>query len=101
MMNTEPWEIKDPIRVAVLDTGCDLSGRFFTRNGNSGEAQRIRWHGFVTPGQAVPTDEDPDRHGTNIVTLLLMLLPMCEIFVGRVATSPAQLPDSVPNIAKV
>lgn len=73
------------LRVAVLDTGCDVEHTFFSGPGD-GQAHRLDGHWFDCLGESnEPIDEDLGRHGTAMVALLLRLLPHAEIYVVRVA----------------
>ncbi|RYP16696.1 hypothetical protein DL766_009056 [Monosporascus sp. MC13-8B] len=83
---TEQMALPRPIRVAVLDTGCNMNTGFFDEEHNQGDKQRVmreHWKDFLDDKSPEPVDDD--GHGTKIATTLLMLLPRAELFIGRVA----------------
>lgn len=76
----------DPVRIAVLDTGCDLSAPHFLRFPK--DRHRITWHDFVGESQGSVDEDGGDGevgHGTLVVSLLLNLLPLAQVVVCRVA----------------
>lgn len=80
------WMPSRPIRIAILDSGYDPNSQFFKDQedfGNYGIKTRITWKDFI--GDGPPEDKHEERHGTKLLCLMLMMLPMAEIFVGRVA----------------
>lgn len=89
-----------PIRIAVLDTGCDTNNMYFTLCPGAERRLEGRWLDLVSHS-ASPIDEDSKRHGTGIVTLLLGLLPSSEIFVVRVMKNNDDLESAGDRIAKV
>lgn len=89
------------VRVAVLDTGCDLEHKFFSGPGIR-QDKRLEGHWFDCLGESPePVDEDPDRHGTSMVALLLRLLPNAEVYVVRVARNAEGLFTAKQSIAHV
>ncbi|PNP58218.1 hypothetical protein FNYG_15136 [Fusarium nygamai] len=83
-------------KICILDTGCDPESNFFKkeRAGDPGDLDRIIWRDFTTPTSTDMIDQDGveagnfgirGKHGTNIATLLLMLLPRANIYVARIA----------------
>ncbi|PVH74789.1 subtilisin-like protein [Cadophora sp. DSE1049] len=90
-----------PVKVAVLDTGCDMDAFCFTSSG-SGQDERLegRWLDFVGK-EKNPVDEDLRKHGTAMTTLLMRLLPIstAEIYVARVARDSKGLLGAQDNIA--
>ncbi|KAH6890696.1 hypothetical protein B0T10DRAFT_325096 [Thelonectria olida] len=84
---TEQKTLPRKVKIAVLDTGCDLNTEFFDEMHNEADKQRImgaQWKDFIDDEKS-PKPVDVDGHGTKITTALLMLLPRAEIFIGRVA----------------
>jgi hypothetical protein len=84
-------------KICILDTGCDPDCNFFKkeRTGDPSDLDRIIWRDFTTPASTDMIDQDgveagnfgiKGKHGTNIATLLLMLLPRANIYVARIAT---------------
>ncbi|KAL7920406.1 peptidase S8/S53 domain-containing protein [Trichoderma austrokoningii] len=84
-----------PVRIAVLDTGCDDESLFFLDLAN---ASRLREWKDWTEG----SDEYQDchGHGTYLTSLVMKLSPGAQIYVARVARNPEHLLDSSENIAK-
>ncbi|KAF5621679.1 ankyrin unc44 [Fusarium sp. NRRL 25303] len=83
-------------KICILDTGCDPDCNLFKREraGDPDDLNRIIWRDFATPTSTDMIDEDGveagnfgtrGKHGTNIATLLLMLLPRANIYVARIA----------------
>ncbi|KAF5966102.1 hypothetical protein FBULB1_11848 [Fusarium bulbicola] len=83
-------------KICILDTGCDPDCNFFKeeRLGDPNDLQRIIWRDFATPESSDRIDQDGGeagnfrtrgKHGTNIASLLLMLLPQANIYVARIA----------------
>lgn len=80
------WRPSKPIKIAILDYGYDPNAKFFEdqeKNGNHGMERTVTWKDFL--GDGPPEDKHQGRHGTKLLCLMLMLLPMAKIFVGRVA----------------
>ncbi len=50
---------------------------------------------------ACPVDDDPEKHGTSVVALLLRVARHAEVFVGRIARDQAGLGGAADNIAEV
>ncbi|RKK64379.1 hypothetical protein BFJ69_g16745 [Fusarium oxysporum] len=89
-----------PVRIAVLDTGCDINNDYFNGPG-IGQDERLDGHWLdCVEGSDDMVDEDPDKHGTAMVTLLLRLLPHAEIFVFRVAKNKDDLGMAQNRIAR-
>jgi hypothetical protein len=88
------------VRVAVLDTGCDLDAPCIA--GIPGAMGRIchHWHDFQD-GSPEPIDEDVKQHGTALTALLLRVALHADIFVGRVAKHEKGLFESTQNISRV
>ncbi|KAH7210106.1 hypothetical protein DER44DRAFT_775050 [Fusarium oxysporum] len=98
----EALEQVDPLRVriAVLDTGCDINNDYFNGPG-IGQDDRLDGHWLdCVEGSDEMVDEDPDKHGTAMITLLLRLIPHAEIFVFRVAKNKDDLGMAQNRIAR-
>ena len=96
-----PEGVARPVRVAVLDTGCDLSVHFFNGPGIRQE-ERLTDHWLDCLDESnEPVDVDRGHHGTAMVTLLLRLLPSAEIYVARVSKDSNGLPMAKKNVEKV
>ncbi|KAF3769384.1 hypothetical protein M406DRAFT_75863 [Cryphonectria parasitica EP155] len=94
-----------PIKLAILDTGCSLDTGFFDKEWHHGDKDRVageHWKDCLGDHPDGPIDEDPNRHGTKITTLLLMLLPRVELFIARVArtTSDFESPKAQQAVAE-
>ncbi|KAH7153364.1 hypothetical protein EDB81DRAFT_791255 [Dactylonectria macrodidyma] len=89
-----------PVRLAVLDTGCDIEHEYFDGPGVcQDERLNGHWFDFVTGSDGI-IDEDPGRHGTSVLALLLRLLPSAEIFIARIAKNTDDLAIAQERIAK-
>lgn len=88
-----------PVRIAVLDTGCDLDASVFRVPGTK-QSITDRWKDMVGT-EKMPIDKDPGKHGTRIVSVLLRIAPNAEIFVARVASDKGMLQKSHRHIADV
>ena len=85
----------------MLDTGCDIYHEYFDGPG-VGQNERLEGHWLdCVDGSDELLDEDPGKHGTAMLTLLLRLLPNAEIFVARVARNKDDLATAQHRIAKV
>ena len=75
----------EAIKIAILDTGCDLENKFFCGPGiDFVDDLMVRWLDCVG-GTREPVDEDPHSHGTAMAALLLRLVPRATIYIVRVA----------------
>ncbi|KAL7810618.1 serine protease [Trichoderma gracile] len=90
--------VENNVRVAVLDTGCDLDAPCIA--GMPGAIGRLthHWHDFQE-ASSEPIDEDPKQHGTALTALLLRVALHADIFVGRVAKHEKGLSQSTHNIS--
>ncbi|KAL7819526.1 serine protease [Trichoderma aethiopicum] len=87
------------IRVAVLDTGCDLDAPCIA--GMPGAIARLahHWHDFQDSSPE-PIDEDLHQHGTALTAVLLRVALHADVFVGRVAKHEKGLFQSTQNISR-
>lgn len=86
-----------PVRVTVIDTGCDITAPIFDL---PGQRNRLKGHWKDWMDESLKPRDD-HGHGTEIVSLLLRILPNAEIFVARVAKDLDSLVDAGERIAKV
>lgn len=85
-----------PVRIAVLDTGCDDGSLFFYDSDN---ASRLReWKDWTEESNEY---QDRHGHGTHLTSLVMKLSPGAHIYVARVARNRDELSNSSENIAKV
>jgi hypothetical protein len=88
-----------PIKIAILDTGCNTDADFFsTFTADDERLDGDHWYDWVR-NEARPIDEH--GHGTAIVTLMLRMVRNAEIFVARVAKDTEGLQHAEDNIAEV
>ncbi|KAM0454211.1 hypothetical protein ACHAPV_008481 [Trichoderma viride] len=84
-----------PVRIAVLDTGCDDGSLFFFESDN---ASRLReWKDWTGESEEY---QDCHGHGTYLTSLIMKLSPGAHIYVARVAKYPDELLDSSEKVAK-
>jgi subtilisin family serine protease len=85
-----------PIKIAVLDTGCDREAVFFHSPARS---SRIKcWKDWVDDSADF---EDCDGHGTHAVALTMKMAPAADIFIARVAKDREKLEGASDAVAKV
>ena len=84
-----------PVRIAILDTGCDLTlGSFETAKCFKG------WRDFATnPSSEI--EEDKYGHGTFMARLVMQIVPGCELYIARVAKTKDQLESNEDIVAEV
>ncbi|KAL8294203.1 hypothetical protein RB597_008037 [Gaeumannomyces tritici] len=94
IVDTEDERLRRPVRVAVLDSGVDMSDPRV-----KGAKKRIKamrnW-----------TDDNPENwedsygHGTHVVRQLIRVAPAAEVYVARVSTAKKVEPEKTGLIAK-
>ncbi|KAI1742163.1 S8 family peptidase [Xylaria scruposa] len=85
-----------PIRVAVLDTGCQKELDFFQ---DSRRSNRLRgWKDFTMGGSQSAIDTF--GHGTFMARLLMHVAPIADVHVIRVAENTEDLENHEQNIVK-
>jgi len=84
-----------PVRIAILDTGCDLTLKSFQ------SAKCFKgWRDFaVEPPSETAVDEY--GHGTFMARLVMQMVPGCELYIARVAQTRQQLERNEAGVAKV
>ena len=95
-----------PIRIAILDSGYDVSNEFFTYARNR---RIVAWHDFlkdlnslvddVNPAEDSPRDSD--GHGTDVLSMALRVAPFAEFCVARVFERSNDVASRSDEIAKV
>jgi subtilisin family serine protease len=91
----EPDEESPRVRIAILDTGVDLSHLDMTAIYNDG---RLQYQDFVDNSSSI---KDLDGHGTHCTSILANLAPNAEIFVARVFRKSWADSSSVAIVTKV
>lgn len=88
-----------PIRVAILDSGCNLKAPYFQDDEESKRAARIaEWKDFVDESEA---KTDSFGHGTFMAMLVIETAPLAELYVARVAENTTQLNGNEDIISRV
>jgi hypothetical protein len=84
-----------PIRIAILDTGCDLTLKSFQA------AKCFKgWRDFAVEPPS-ETEVDEYGHGTFMARLVMQMVPGCELYIARVAQTRQQLECNEEGVAKV
>jgi hypothetical protein len=86
---------KEPIKIAILDTGYDEQSDFFLLPERGRHMKG--WEDFACNSSG---PEDSDGHGTHVTALALKMAPFADIYVARVAKDTNELQNSGENIAK-
>src|SRR3569833_405348 len=89
-----------PVRLAILDTGCNLDDPFFNGPG-IGTEDRLASCWLDCLGESEdPVDQDPGQHGTALTALLLRILPpSVGLYIIRVAKDAMGLSNAKQDIA--
>lgn len=89
------------VKIAILDTGCDIVHQFFSGPGiDKVDELQDRWADFLDESSE-PVDGDAGRHGTALTCLLLRLAPGAKIYVIRVAKDSNGLLGARKAVANV
>lgn len=84
-----------PVRIAILDTGCDLTLKSFQA------AKCFRgWRDFAVEPPS-ETEVDENGHGTFMAQLVMRMVPGCELYIARIAQTTQQLEHNEEGVAKV
>ncbi|KAI1843016.1 hypothetical protein JX266_010869 [Neoarthrinium moseri] len=89
-------KVTKPIRVAILDTGCDANLPFFQLPQRSSRLKG--WMDFAAPGST--SEVDTFGHGTFMTRLLLHVAPIVDVYLIRVAENIKDLENNEENIAR-
>jgi hypothetical protein len=90
-------KITKRIRVAILDSGCEIALPFFQTPKQ--RSDRVKgWKDFAANSES---KVDSFGHGTFMARLLMHVAPMVDVYVIRIAANGDQLNNSQENIAKV
>ena len=90
-------KVTTPIRVAILDTGCQRNVAFFQ---DSHRSERLKgWKDFTSAGSESETDTF--GHGTFMARLLMHVAPIVDVYLIRVAKNTKDLENNQENIGKV
>ncbi|KAH8194218.1 hypothetical protein TruAng_011615 [Truncatella angustata] len=83
-----------PVRIALLDTGCDLTLKSFQA------AKCFKgWRDFAVEPPS-ETEVDECGHGTFMARLVMQMVPGCELYIARIAQSRQQLEGNEERVAK-
>jgi hypothetical protein len=83
-----------PVRIAILDTGCDLTLKFFQA------AKCFKgWKDFAVEPPS-ETEVDEYGHGTFMARLIHQMAPGCELYIARIAQTQ-MLADDDKSAARV
>ena len=75
-----PDKPADRIRVAILDTGVDVTHDDLQRPWSDGQ---ILFQNFVGTCSTIPRDDD--GHGTHVTSIMLQMAENVDIYVARVS----------------
>jgi subtilisin family serine protease len=83
------------IKIAILDTGVDMTDSFIGLKSNR---TRIQYKSFV-PGDSSKNPEDLVGHGTHVTGLLLKVARNADIFVARITKNASfEDPDQIAEV---
>ncbi|KAH7094546.1 hypothetical protein FB567DRAFT_585915 [Paraphoma chrysanthemicola] len=82
-----PESPRDRIRVAILDTGVDVSEHFLHRFYLKGQ---IIYADFLPGGSSSKIPQDDHGHGTYITSILLKIAKNADVYVARVSKDGKQ-----------
>lgn len=88
------------VRIAILDTGCNLKAMCIANLYLSIPELKKRWKDWVS-GSPEPVDEDTGQHGTATAALLLRVAKHAEVYIGRVIKDTDGLSSAQGAIAEV
>jgi subtilisin family serine protease len=91
----EPDAAHPRVKVAILDTGLDLSHRDIRKAQEQG---RLKFKDFVKKSDNI---KDDDGHGTHCTSLVLKYAPNTEVFAARVFRKSQADGDSCRILTKV
>ncbi|MCJ1470420.1 hypothetical protein MMC07_009065 [Pseudocyphellaria aurata] len=88
--------VTTPIRVAILDTGCQRDMAFFQ---DPHRSERLKgWKDFTSAASEIETDAF--GNGTFMVRLIMHVAPIVDVYLIRVAKNTEDLESSQENICK-
>jgi hypothetical protein len=96
MSQITPAASSAPVRIVVLDTGCDDNAPFFFHPDN--EPRLKGWKDWVDGSTQW---QDTHGHGTHLVSLIMQIAPDAHVYVARVSKSPGELLQASENVAQV
>ncbi|KAH8689757.1 hypothetical protein GQ44DRAFT_734348 [Phaeosphaeriaceae sp. PMI808] len=83
-----------PVRIAILDTGCDLTLKSFQA------AKCFKgWRDFAAEPPS-ETEVDEYGHGTFMARLVMHMVPGCELYIARIAQTKQELERNEEGVAK-
>jgi hypothetical protein len=90
-------EGKNPVRVAILDTGVDLP-RGMPSDLKPDRYESYSWIG-VSDDKPEPRIGDPDGHGTHMTSIFLSTAGTCKLYVVQVAGARKEIRGKEANDA--
>ncbi|KAJ5698403.1 hypothetical protein N7462_000408 [Penicillium macrosclerotiorum] len=87
-----------PIRVAILDSGCNFNAPYFQEDNSGARAGRIKAYKDFVDG--IEEAKDSFGHGTFMTALAIEAAPTAEFYVARVAENTAELDGNEDIISK-
>lgn len=88
-----------PIRVAILDSGCNLQAEYF-REQPRRASRVVTWRDFADQPPS-EVEKDSCGHGTLMAMLLIDIAPNAELIIGRVAGDTTKLEGMEDAISQV
>ena len=95
------------VRVAILDTGANFNKRmnFLYKNRIKdywswcGPESHVEGRSVLgNDGQPIlPEGQDEDGHGTHIMSVLLQVAPVCQVYIAKVFETHNDLTDEMPS----
>lgn len=95
VMPPVPKNRGDRIKIALLDTGIDMTDYYISLKVNS---RRLTYLSFVKGDKHPSTPTDDHGHGTHVAALTLKVASNADVYIARVSTTseltdPQQISD--------
>ena len=76
-------ERQHSVRVAVIDTGADMPTNV-AKDDYNGRLKECRTWLNTEDSKGMPQGGDDDGHGTHLVSLVLNIAPLCDVYAAQV-----------------